>query len=120
MVAHMAQWQELMHKEITKVDLREQYIATQSIVIQALGRIGNYFYCNPDTNMTECMKRLNNINWNRNASSWRLRAISETGRIITNKKAAVLIANVLKLEMGLPLSKEERNAEDALRMTIRA
>lgn len=117
-VAHMAQWQELRHKEITKVDLREQYIATQSIVIQALGRIGNFFYSNPNIDMTECMKKLDNINWNRNATIWRLRAISETGRIITNKKAALLIANVLKLEMELPLSKEEQNAEDALRMTI--
>ena len=47
-----------------------------------------------------------------------MRAISETGRIITNKKAALLIANVLKTEMGLPLSKEEQNAEDALKKTI--
>ena len=39
-VEHMVQWQELQHREITKVDLRESYIATQSIVIQALGQIG--------------------------------------------------------------------------------
>lgn len=117
-VAHMVQWQELQHKEITKVDLREQYIATQSIVIQALGRLGNYFYCNPDADIQECMKNLDNINWNRNASIWYLRAISETGRIITNKKAALLIANVLKREMDIPFSKEEQNAEDALLKTI--
>ena len=42
-VENMRQWQELQHKEITKVDLRENYIATQNIVIQALGRVGNYF-----------------------------------------------------------------------------
>ena len=117
-VAHMIQWQELQHKEITKVDLREQYIATQSIVIQALGRLGNYFCCNPDTNMQKCIKKLDNINWNRNASIWYLRAISETGRIITNKKAALLIANVLKKEMDIPFSKEEQNAEDALLKTV--
>lgn len=117
-VAHMVQWQELQHKEITKVDLREQYIATQSIVIQALGRLGNYFYCNPDADMQECIKKLDNINWNRNASIWYLRAISEIGRIITNKKAALLIANVLKKEMDIPFSKEEQNAEDALLKTI--
>jgi len=117
-VAHMMQWQELQHKEITKVDLREQYIATQNIVIQALGRLGNYFYSNPKTDMQQCIEKLEKINWNRNAGIWYLRAISETGRIITNKKAAMLIANVLKTEMGLPLSKEEQNAEDALEKTI--
>lgn len=41
-VEHMVQWQELQHREITKVDLRESYIATQSIVIQALGRIASF------------------------------------------------------------------------------
>lgn len=117
-VAHMTQWQELQHKEITKVDLREKYIATQNIVIQALGRLGNYFYCNQKIGMQKSIRKLDDINWNRSAGIWHLRAISETGRIITNKKAAMLIANVLKTEMGLPLSKEEQNAEDALRKTI--
>ena len=117
-VAHMMQWQELQNKEITKVELREQYIATQSIVIQALGRLGNYFYCNPQMDMQESLTKMDDINWSRNAKVWHLRAISETGRIITNKKAALLIANVLKLKMGLPLSKEEQKAEDSLRNVI--
>ena len=46
-VKHMKQWQELQSREITKVDLRENFIATQSIVIQAFGRIGNYFTLTP-------------------------------------------------------------------------
>lgn len=117
-VEHMVQWQELQHKEITKLELRENYIATQNIVIQALGRIGNYFYTNPKSDMKECMKKLDHINWNRNARIWYLRAISETGRIITNKKAAVLIANVMKMEMNIPFSPEEQNAENSLQKTI--
>ena len=117
-VEHMMQWQALQNKEITKVDLREQYIATQNIVIQALGRVGNYFYNNPNINMHECIEKLDKVDWNRNARIWYLRAISETGRIITNKKAALLIANVLKAEMKIPLSEEEQKAEDALQKTI--
>lgn len=117
-VAHMTQWQELQHKEITKVDLREKYIATQSIVIQALGRMGNYFYTHPEVEMQKCIKKLDNINWNRSAKVWYLRVISATGRIITNKKAAMLISNVMKKEMEIPLSKEEQNAENVLQKTI--
>ncbi len=118
-VEHMTQWQELQHKEITKLELRENYIATQNIVIQALGRIGNYFYTNPKSDMKEGMKKLDRINWNRNAKIWYLRAISETGRIITNKKAAVLIANVIKMEMNIPFSSEEQSAENSLQKTIK-
>ena len=117
-VEHMMQWQALQNKEITKVDLREQYIATQNIVIQALGRVGNYFYNNPNINMHECIEKLDKVDWNRNARIWYLRAISETGRIITNKKATLLIAYVLKAEMGIPLSEEEQKAEDVLQKTI--
>ena len=117
-VEHMVQWQELKDKKITKVALREKYIATQSIVIQALGRLGNYFYMNPEVDMKKYIKRLDNINWKRNAKVWYLRAISETGRIITNKKAAVLIANVMKKEMEIPLSKEEQKAENEMQKTI--
>lgn len=48
---------ELQSREITKVDLRENFIATQSIVIQAFGRVGNYFYTNHD-NMDVILQQL--------------------------------------------------------------
>ena len=38
----------------------------------------------------------------------------KNGRIITNKKAALLIANVIKGTIGIPLTEEEENAEVAL------
>ena len=81
----MKQWQELQSREITKVDLRENFIATQSIVIQAFGRIGNYFYTNPN-NMDVILQQLEKINWSRNAQQWYMRAIGKNGRIITIKR----------------------------------
>ncbi|MDD3240515.1 MAG: DNA sulfur modification protein DndB [Lachnospira sp.] len=117
-VENMRQWQELRHKEITKVDLRQNYIATQSIVIQALGRVGNYFYLNRDLKADEYLKKIDSINWSRNARQWYMRAISKNGRIITNKKAALLIANVIKKEMDIPLSREETDAEEACKKIL--
>ena len=114
---HMVQWRELQNKELTKVELREKYIATQSIVIQALGRIGNFIYKTPNYDLYEMMKQLEHINWNRNSKEWFMRAINANGRIITNKKAAILIANVIKKEMKIPLTKEEDNAEAILQKT---
>lgn len=115
---NMRQWQELQHKEITKVDLRENFIATQSIVIQALGRVGNYFYSN-QISPEEYLVHLNRINWSRNSKQWYMRAIGKNGRIITNKKAALLIANVIKKEIGIPLTEEEENAEMELEKIIK-
>ena len=115
---HMTQWQELSNKEITKIDLRENYIATQSIVIQALGRIGNYLFQHQEIDMEECLAKLDYVNWHRGSQQWYLRAINQNGRIITNKKAALLIANVIKNTVGIPLSVDEIAAENALQKTI--
>ena len=114
-VNHMIPWQELRKKEIAKVDLRENYIATQNVVIHAIGRIGHYFFSNQSADMGSCLKKLETIDWNRNARVWKLRAVSETGRIITNKRAAVLIANVIKKEMSIPLSIDEKKEEDSIK-----
>ncbi len=117
-VDHMKQWQELQHREITKVDLRENFIATQSIVIQALGRVGNYYYTSNDS-MEEGLVKLEEINWSRNAKQWYMRAVGKNGRIITNKKAALLISNVIKNKIGISLTPEEQTAEDALVKTVK-
>lgn len=117
-VDHMKQWQELQHREITKIDLRENFIATQSIVIQALGRVGNYYYTSKDS-MEEGLVKLEEINWSRNAKQWYMRAVGKNGRIITNKKAALLISNVIKNKIGISLTPEEQTAEDALAKTIK-
>lgn len=116
-VKHMRQWQELQNREITKIDLRENFIATQSIVIQAFGKVGNYFYMN-DTGMESYLEKIEKINWSRNAKHWYMRAVGKNGRIITNKKAALLIANVIKNEIGIPLNQEEKNAEILLKKSI--
>lgn len=114
---HMKLWQELQNREITKVDLRENFIATQSIVIQAFGRVGSYLYSHQNE-MKKTMANIEKINWSRNARQWYMRAVGKNGRIITNKKAALLIANVIKQQIGIPLSQEELNAEEALKKII--
>lgn len=114
---NMRQWQELQHKEITKVDLRENFIATQSIVIQALGRIGNYFYSN-QIDPEQYLEKLCEVNWNRNSKQWYMRAVAKNGRIITNKKASLLISNVIKKTIGIPLNEEEECTEAALEKSI--
>ena len=65
--------------------------------------------------MQKYLEILKEINWNRSASIWYLRAISENGSIVTNKRAALLISNIIKKVTKLPLSKEEKMAEEKLK-----
>lgn len=54
----MVQWGELSRKEISKVDLRENYIVTQGVVIQALGQVGAYFCNNTEIDMDKMLSKL--------------------------------------------------------------
>lgn len=118
-VEYMTPWQSLYNKEISKIDLRENYIATQNVVIQALGRIGNFLKEHKEINLREHLKKLEKINWKRNSTVWYLRAVNESGRIVTNKKAVMLIANIIKINMNIPLSKEEENVENDLQKLLK-
>ena len=48
-----------------------------------------------------------------------MRAINQNGRIITNKRAATLIGNVIKKAINLPLTTDEAFAEDQLQKMIK-
>ena len=67
----------------------------------------------PEIDLEIGLKGLEKVDWHRNSSQWLMRAINQNGRIITNKKAALLIANVLKNNLDLPLSSDEESAEKA-------
>lgn len=111
---NMLLWKALDNKEIPKNDIRENYIVTQGVLIQAFGRIGKYYYRNGDSDMEEQLSKIQNINWRRNAEHWMMRAINEKGRVITNNKAILLIGNYIKQEIGIPLSEDELAAESKI------
>lgn len=105
---HMQQWQELTHHQISKKELREDYLSTQNIVIQAFGKIGAFLYHNPVDNMEMYLSKLNEINWSRRSNVWKYRAINSKGRIITNKTAVHAIYCLIKEKIGLELSEDEK------------
>lgn len=115
---NIVQWRELAKRELSKKDLRENYIVTQGVVIQALGLIGLYFYKNPNVDMSKILRSLQNINWKRNSSNWKLRAIRTDGKIITSNRAINLTANKIKKELGIPLSEEEEQREQLFLSSI--
>lgn len=104
-------WKELYNHEISKVDLRENYIVTQAVIIQVLGRLGNYFFVNKDHDIESHLRTLQSINWKRDCEDWKLRTIRANGRMINNEEAITLTCNVLKKRFGLPLDEFEQSKE---------
>ena len=109
---------ELLNKEISKIDLRENYIITQSVVMRALGRVGNYFFNHPELNMEDSLRGLQDINWKRNADQWYLRTIKANGHMISNETAVILTSNVIKLTLGIDLDKDEQEREEKFKNTV--
>lgn len=109
--ANMVPWIELEEGEIPKKELREKYIATQAVVIQAIGRVGAQLY-KDKKNSEEILRNLRKIDWRRGAYCWKLRAIRGDGRLQTGENAQVLISNIIKQSLGLMLSSEEQKSEE--------
>jgi len=109
---HILPWNELSNKELSKVDLREQYIVTQAIIIQALGVLGNYYFLHPEVNMEQSIAGIENVDWLRSAACWKDRVIRANGKIINSTDAARLACNVLKRVIGISLDHEDQMYED--------
>lgn len=109
-VEHMLPWQELLRHELTKKNLREQYIASQAVIIKALGRVGNGIL-ESNKNIELTISRIEKVNWRRNASIWKGRVIRNDGKMLTSTAAVILAANMIKKIIGLELTDDEIFAE---------
>lgn len=111
-VNNITEWQELMNKELSKSDLKKNYILCLNITLLAFGKIGEYFYANKNIVIADTLIKLKSIDWSRdNKKDWGGRAIRENGKVNTGEKAAILISNRIKQLIGIPLSEEENRKE---------
>ena len=113
-VENIIPWQDLKKHEISKIDLRENYVVTMAVIIQALGRLGKFFY-NESTDSFKKLDRLKMIDWHRNSSIWKLRIINEQGRIVNNEAAIILACNALKKQLEIKLDSSELAKEKTIK-----
>lgn len=110
---HVLPWQELLKHQVSKIDLRENYIITQAVMIQVLGKLGNYYISHPEVNISESLTTLESINWRRDSSDWANRTIRSNGRMINSEEAITLTCNVIKAHLSIPLDEYESNKEQS-------
>lgn len=115
---NIIEWQEVFNRSLTKRDLRENYIVTLAITITAFGRLGRFFYDNPNMDMELYLKRLNSIDWLRSNNAWIGRTIRENGKVQNSEEAIILTCSKIKQMIGIELSKEESNKEENLRKRL--
>lgn len=108
---NIIEWQEVLNKTLTKKALRENYIVTLAITINAFGKLGRYFYDNHDYNAIDYLYKLQKIDWHRSNDMWIGRTIRENGKVLNSEEAISLTYAVIKRELGLPLTKDEKQKE---------
>lgn len=94
--SNITEWNELENKEITKRDLKENYILTLAITITAFGKLGRVFYDNRELDFYQLLKKMRMIDWSRSNKEWRGRAIRDDGKVLNNEES--INATYIKLK----------------------
>lgn len=111
---YIPEWQLVKEGKLAPADFRRDFISAHTVALVALGRLGNALLTHHPDSWTKYIPRLKSIDWHRhNAAVWEGRA-TIGGRISNSRNSVLLIGNVLKHALGLPLLPEEQKAEDAV------
>jgi DNA sulfur modification protein DndB len=106
-------WTQVRDGKLASSEVREGYIHSHGIALQAIGKAGNALLKGNPTGWKTRLKPLSQINWSRkNARLWEGRAIigGKVSKVTTN---VILTANVIKKHLGIELDPEEQRVEDA-------
>lgn len=109
----LPEWGFVREARMTAGDVRQDFVHSHAIVLQALGHVGHQLLKRPKTQWRKRLKNLKAINWSRkDAQTWEGRAMIG-GRVSKASQNITLTTNLLKTKLGLELSPEERRAEQA-------
>lgn len=111
---NIIEWREVFDRTLTKKALRENYIVTLAITISAFGRLGRYFYEHRLYEIDTYLHKLQDIDWLRSNTMWIGRALRENGKIQNSEESISLTCSLIKMQIGLPLTKEEALKEKQL------
>jgi len=108
---NMKDWEQVRNRKILSGHIRQDYIHSHGITLQALGYVGSYLL-NNNHNMKSTLKKLKNIDWRRSKTEeWEGRALVG-GRVSKATYNVILTVNKIKEYLGLPLTPEEQKNED--------
>ena len=110
---HFPLWLQVRDGKLASSEVRDNYIHGHGIALQALGKAGNLLLRAGGGGWRSRLKALSKIDWSRkNTRLWEGRAMLG-GRISKSSTNIVLTTNLLKRQLGIDLSEEERAIEAA-------
>ena len=108
------EWQLVRDGKMLASEVRQEFIHTHAIALQALGLVGQHILIttsNNNVSWARCLSGLKSVDWRKsNSTLWEGRALIN-GRVSKTSQSVGLTANVVKVALGLELSPEEKTAE---------
>ena len=105
------EWTHVQLGEVSSAATRANFIHAHGVTLQALGRAGGDLLSVHQDDWERHLARIRKIDWSRrNTQVWEGRALV-SGRITKGERNIVLIANVVKCALTLPLNTEEQRVE---------
>jgi DNA sulfur modification protein DndB len=110
---HFPAWKQVLEGRLPASEIREGYIHSHGIAIQALGKAGNTLLKRHPGDWRNRLDGLDKIDWSRNkATVWEGRAMIG-GKVSKATTNVTLTANAIKTALSLPLDEEEKRVETA-------
>jgi len=111
--ASIPEWTRVLKREMPASEVRQGFLHSHGIALQALGRVGNMLIQKSKTELKKQLRPLKHIDWSRsNSKIWEGRAMTG-GRVTKSMNNVTLTTNYLKTQLNLPLSEAEQRVEDA-------
>lgn len=112
-------WQEVKNEVLAAPALRQEKINTHAIVLRALGGVGNALFLHYPNDWRKHVQGLKSVDWRKSVDG-RVNPLWDNvcivaGSVVSNRQARVATLAVLKHELGIPQSTQERMALAALR-----
>jgi DNA sulfur modification protein DndB len=106
------EWQLVRERKLTAGEVRQQYIHTHGVVLQAIGRAGAALLREDPHHWGKRIEALAALDWSRESALWAGRA-TVGGQVSKSRQNVLLTTNAVKNALGLSLSPEEQRQEDA-------
>lgn len=110
---HFPSWGQVREGRLPASEVREGFIHTHGIALQAIGKAGNTLLKNHPKDWRKRLDALEKIDWSRsNAKVWEGRAMigGKVSKVSTN---IVLTTNIIKQALSLPLDDVQQKVETA-------
>lgn len=110
----ISEWRRVKLREVSSAWLRANFVHAHGVALQALGQAGGDLLRTHPNDWERRLHPVRAIDWSRkNTQLWEGRALV-SGRIAKSGRNVLLIANVVKGALELPLSAEEKRAGERL------